>query len=82
MAAVKSHRSADEHLKICNGVITQTVIPPASAKNQTSQFIINTTTEDEEETKVIESGLVRKSADKLLGIIRTPTRDNDYKSPS
>jgi hypothetical protein len=58
-AAVKSHRSADEHLKICRSVVSQTVFPPQSTKNQTSQFVINTTTEDEEETKVMESGLVK-----------------------
>ncbi len=47
-------------------------------------FIANDTTEDEREEIKIErdTALVNKSANKLLQIIKTPTRENDdFRSP-
>jgi hypothetical protein len=46
-------------------------------------FIANTTEDEQEETKYErETALVNKSANKLLQIIKTPTRENgDFRSP-
>lgn len=57
-------------------------MPPASTKNKphTNELIV--TTEDEEVKNERETALVNKSANKLLQIIKTPTRENrDIRSP-
>jgi hypothetical protein len=76
---VKSHRSNEESMKIINGVIAKSQELPASTKNRSKskELIINTTSEEEfEEVKVAdESALMNRSANKLLQIIKTPTRE-------